>query len=135
MSVQLFDADSVLCNEANLAKGWVSHATARRDASCRKCRVVAVKVSGSISKATTEYTPFLITSKAGLAMFKITGLCEPCCAEVFDGHEVALAMTPAKCHALVYRQPQSDEWVLVRQPDGKLPDMAQLNENILVIEK
>jgi hypothetical protein len=135
MGTEAMNPDTIVCDQANLANGWVSRMTSRRDGSCRKCRVVAVKISGSISKATIEYTPFLITSKAGLAMFNITGLCEPCATEVFKGHEVVLAQAPAKRYALLYRQPQSHKWVLVREPDGKMLDMGPLDENILVIEK
>lgn len=129
------NTDTILCDQANLANGWLTQHQSLLEGKCRKCQVVAERIKGSISKATTTYTPFLITTPAGEAMWKVTRLCEPCSIEVFASHEVVVALSPAKRLTLVYRDPAQDQWVLVRQSDGKMPDMAPLDENIMVIRK
>jgi hypothetical protein len=125
--------DTLLCDEANLANGWLTLQKAMGSGACRKCQVVVQHVRGPISNAQITYTPFLITSKAGRAMWSVTGLCEPCAAGVLAGHEVAVAQTPARRMALVYRESSNHKWVWVRQPNGKMPDLSPLDENIMIL--
>ena len=120
---------------AILANGWLTLQQSIPHGKCRKCRSIVESSSDSLCNSTPVFTPFLITTPAGEAIWKITRLCEPCSNEVFYGDEFTVVFTKQKRLIVAYRDHERHQLGSVLLADGKLLDIELSDEDILVIRK
>lgn len=128
-----FRIETVLCDQHNLSNGWITRHQSIIAQACRRCHHQVISITGSISAATIDHFPPFITGNPGAWQWNNTGLCELCFDSVFEGHSVRWIMSPAHRKVLVYCPPGTQDWQLVPEPSGKLPDFSPLPENIVVV--
>jgi hypothetical protein len=118
-----------------LANGWLTLEQSIPHGKCRKCRAIVESSSGSLCNSTPVFTPSLITTPAGEAIWKITRLCEPCAIKVFYGDEYTVVFTKQKRLIVAYRDHERHQLASVLLADGKLLDIELSAEDSLVLQK